>query len=62
MNINDSGPWNVCEFPSEKIGVQSDDFTYDVFMEITGDFIDKEQKLSYADFICSVLNKEQPND
>jgi hypothetical protein len=57
----DRGPWNVWvnteNHPNDKlIGIQSEDFTHDVMLQVTGDFRDEKQKIEYAEELVRKLN------
>ena len=61
-SVMDHGPWQVNVWKPKdgssmsRVVVQSDDFTFDAALEISGDFISHEQMLKYAQFICDKLN------
>lgn len=60
----DQGPWMV-EFWKEnaRVVLQSDDFTHDVALIVTGDFATKEDMLTYAKALAKWMNSNmQPND
>lgn len=62
--IMDKGPWTVDVWPDRDGGrpsivLQSDDFTFDAALEISGDFASHEQKLKYAHFIADQLNSRR---
>lgn len=57
--VKERGPWTarteIAEKPFE-VFVESDDFTHDVRLYVSGDFRDNEQRLSYAGEIARRLN------
>ncbi len=55
--IQEDGPWNVFASGDEhRVGVSSDDFKHDVTLWISGDFVNRGQKLDYAAEIVKRLN------
>jgi hypothetical protein len=58
--IPDRGPWMVNVWPREKVVLQSDDFTHDVALEISGDFGSHEEKLAYAKALADWMNSNLP--
>lgn len=58
----DKGPWRVfnakpgTEKEGAAIGIQSDDFTHDVLLRVSGDFKDNEQKYEYCELLAKILN------
>ena len=44
----DNGPWEAQQWSDNRIVLQSDDFTRDVALEVTGDFGSLGSKMSYA--------------
>lgn len=63
--VKDEGPWHVDVWGpreghiSPRVVLQSDDFTFDAALEISGDFVCHEQKLKYAQFIADQLNNRR---
>lgn len=56
-STDDTGVWSVCAFAHEgKVVIESSDFSFDVQMKITGDFVDFSERLEYAQKICDRLN------
>lgn len=51
--LHDTGPWSVSEDGRE---IQSDDFTHDVILRVTGDFYDDAQRNAYAKNLAAKLN------
>lgn len=51
----DKGPWKIF-LNQDDIIIESDDFTHDVQMKITGDFATPTQHLKYAEWIADILN------
>lgn len=51
--VQDKGPWIVSECGR---GIESDDFTHDVHLQIVGDFYSDEQRKAYADNLAKKLN------
>ena len=51
--VADKGPWVVN--PCGK-SLQSDDFTHDVALAISGDFADEMQRVAYAQGLAAMLN------
>jgi len=51
--LHDNGPWTA-----NKDGrrINSDDFTHDVSLIVTGDFYDDAQRKAYADNLAAKLN------
>ena len=58
--VKENGPWNVDVWPSGRMVLQSDDFTHDVALEISGDFATQAQKHEYAEEIARRLNSTNP--
>lgn len=54
--VHESGPWEAQVWPSGRIVIQSEDFTHDAALEVTGDFVSKENLLEYAQEIARRLN------
>ena len=54
---DDLGPWFVNEWSNNKVVLQSDDFTHDVALIVTGDFESHEQKLQYATKLAARMNQ-----
>lgn len=52
----DKGPWTVETGTDDSIYLQSDDFTHDVSLKISGDFGDRTRKEAYAKFLAQVLS------
>lgn len=53
--------WNVeTSKDGTKFYAASDDFSHDVWLEISGDFWEPEQKREYAQKICDILNAHGP--
>lgn len=52
----DTGPWTAVRWRDGRVVIESDDFTHDVALVVTGDFADIEQKISYAQMIAERLN------
>jgi hypothetical protein len=58
----DQGPWLVNQWSPKHEGgrprvvLQSDDFTYDAALEISGDFGSLEKTLEYATWLAGMLN------
>lgn len=53
MEGHDKGPWTAS--PDGRM-VQSDDFTHDVILRVSGDFADDEQRRQYSVRIAEKLN------
>jgi hypothetical protein len=59
----DCGPWTADLWKPEKDGgqprvvLQSDDFTHDVALIVTGDFSNTAQKMRYAQALARCMNK-----
>lgn len=51
--LHDAGPWTVSE---TGCSIQSDDFTHDVILRVTGDFYDDVQRKAYSDNLAAKLN------
>lgn len=62
MTVLDKGPWHVNQWSPKTEGgrprvvLQSDDFTYDAALEISGDFGDLETLLKYAEELAKRMN------
>lgn len=57
--IRENGPWKVVTY-GERIDLQSDDFTHDAGLTVTGDFTDRAEKIAYATEIAKRLNAWKP--
>jgi hypothetical protein len=61
LHISETGPWSVSVGKSEagtmKVCLQSDDFTHDVALYITGDFYDNAQRIEYAHRLADRMNR-----
>lgn len=59
--ISETGPWSVRTFADEagkqKVVLQSEDFTHDVWLEVTGDFADLKQRVLYAAKLADRMNR-----
>lgn len=53
----DNGPWRVNDVGN----VESDDFTHDVTLQISGDFEDRDNRFAYARELCGRLNRSYPH-
>jgi hypothetical protein len=58
--IPDRGPWMVTVWPGQKVVLQSDDFTHDVALEISGDFGSHDEKRAYAKALADWMNSNLP--
>lgn len=58
FKIHEDGPWIVDEWPDDRIVLQSQDFTHDAALEVTGDFGSKNNRRMYAEEIARRLNAE----
>ena len=59
----DKGPWEVeVDEELERVWVASDDFTHDVWLKVTGDFLDFQERRVYAQDIVNRLNTTKPED
>lgn len=54
--LHDKGPWEVSKDGS---AIQSDDFTHDVILRVTGDFYSDEQRKAYSDILAMKLNRSE---
>jgi hypothetical protein len=52
----ENGPWYATEWFDGRVVIQSDDFTHDVALIVTGDFEDDEQRKAYARMIAERLS------
>ena len=52
----DRGPWLVSNPRGTKVVLQSNDFHHDVALEITGDFVDVDSKVRYAQWLAQRLS------
>jgi hypothetical protein len=50
---HDAGPWTVSD---DGRRIQSDDFTHDIDLHVTGDFYDNAQRKAYSDNLAAKLN------
>lgn len=61
--LRERGPWMVdlwspkTEGGPPRVVLQSDDFTHDVALEISGDFVDTAQKVRYAKLLADRMNR-----
>lgn len=55
MEFKDKGPWIVVSETGHKI--ESDDFTHDVTLTISGDFGSDADRVEYAKGLCEILNR-----
>ncbi len=53
--IEEKGPWSAA-FGNGKAFIESDDFTHDVRLYVSGDFESIKQKVEYAEEIARRLN------
>ena len=51
--LHDKGPWTVS---ADGRGIESGDFTHDVYLRVTGDFYSVEQRKAYSDYLAAKLN------
>lgn len=56
VTVTEKGPWQVSDWGRGRIALQSDDFTHDAALELSGDFGTPEQKRAHADEIVRRLN------
>jgi hypothetical protein len=54
----DKGPWGLFygKRTDELLGLLSEDFEHDVFLEVNGDFVNPEQKKVYCEWLMAKLN------
>jgi len=45
-------------FDNNIIVIESEDFTHDASLIVTGDFADKEQRIKYAETLADKLNED----
>lgn len=57
--LHDKGPWTVSE---DGRVIESDDFTHDVILRVTGDFYSDEQRKEYAENLAAKLNVPERAD
>lgn len=61
----DKGPWTAQIWKNSRTGsvyvVQSEDFKYDVALEISGDF-EPTDRLKYAEWLAALLTKACASD
>lgn len=50
------GSWYATEWFDGRVVIQSDDFTHDVALIVTGDFEDDEQRKAYARMLAERLS------
>lgn len=67
MEIIERGPWRAGETKDRaRAFVESDDFTHDARLYVSGDFTSDDQRLAYAEEIARRLNaamtKEKANE
>lgn len=65
--VREAGPWSAGAAGDGKAFVQSNDFSHDVRLMVTGDFASPEQRLAYAEELARRLNRAgegviQPED
>jgi hypothetical protein len=60
--VIDRGPWCLSDWGNGRIAIQSDDFTHDVALEISGDFGDPALKRAHAQKIADTLNAARRQD
>jgi hypothetical protein len=55
----DKGPWQVFNPPHAPYDfvVASGDFEHDVWLRVSGDFADDDEKRAYCEWLAGVLNK-----
>jgi hypothetical protein len=57
--ISDKGKWSVFYKENGRPeGVISDDFDHDVVLRVSGDFVDKHERLRYCQWLAAKLNGE----
>jgi hypothetical protein len=62
-SLRETGPWHVEEWAATQYGarprivLQSDDFTHDVALVISGDFYDTAQQIKYAQRLADRMNR-----
>lgn len=57
----DAGPWRVSKWAGKAV-VQSDDFTHDVALIISGNFEGDAQRMAYANTLAAQLNAAKQTD
>ena len=57
----DKGLWTVKQWGTDKVVLLSGDFTHDVALAISGDFLDIEQRLDYALNLATWMNHHLQN-
>ncbi|PIV70682.1 hypothetical protein COW57_03935 [Candidatus Roizmanbacteria bacterium CG17_big_fil_post_rev_8_21_14_2_50_39_7] len=58
----DTGIWKVMTKGYEgRVVIESNDFSFDAQMLITGDFVDYKERIEYAQKICDRLNATIPD-
>lgn len=55
-NGNEFGPWFAGEI-GKTVFIQSDDFTHDVRLVVTGDFRNKAELIVYSEKLAAILTK-----
>jgi hypothetical protein len=56
VTVTEKGPWHVSDWGEGRLAIQSDDFTHDVALEVSGDFGSPELKRAHAEEITRRLN------
>jgi hypothetical protein len=56
VTVTEKGPWQVNDWGQGRIVIQSDDFTHDVALEISGDFGSVEREIAHAEEIARRLS------
>jgi hypothetical protein len=56
VTVTEKGPWQVNDWGHGRIVIQSNDFTHDVALEISGDFGSVEREIAHAEEIARRLN------
>jgi len=60
-STDDTGKWKpIYTDKTGKVIIESDDFSFDAQMIITGDFVDHKERMAYAQKICDRLNATIP--
>ena len=58
--VTENGPWIIEDWGDGRLVLQSQDFTHDVALEVSGDFATPEQEREHAEEIARRLNMANP--
>lgn len=62
-STDDTGEWAVVSSKNDRtVYISSTDFSFDTWMKVTGDFVDQDERIEYAQKICDRLNKTRNSE